>query len=265
MSRVQPIPRLPIRRLLRAHRSRSTERRPRCADATTRTKPEAAAANSHTKSPTPVNVPFIDRAHLGVWNAVWRSAMRMDRMVRQHGRRNPLPAGQRLDRARAALGQVRGLQPRLRFDVDVPLPHLNTRLHAFVGRVNRDEYVTERSPQSGAFAQQYGPVEEDETLFGIRYREPKQGGHFEADAGIRFRSPLGSVREGQLSLHARLVGENAVQLSRNRVLAEQREVRLHQPPGHRAGRQGHLAVALDRIGNDLPGDRRRAAVTPRSR
>ncbi len=82
-----------------------------------------------------------------------------------------------------------GLTPRLRFDADMPLPHLNSRLHAFIGRVNRDEYVTERSPQSGAFAKQYGPLEDDETLFGIRYREPKQGGHFTADAGIRFRTP----------------------------------------------------------------------------
>ena len=71
----------------------------------------------------------------------------------------------------------------------MPLPHLNARLHAFIGRVNRDEYVTERSPQSGAFAKQFGPIEDDQTLFGIRYREPKQGGHFTGDAGIRLRTP----------------------------------------------------------------------------
>jgi hypothetical protein len=89
-----------------------------------------------------------------------------------------------------------GLQPRLRFDVDVPLPHLNKSLHAFIGRVNRDEYVTERSPESGAIARQYGPVEADETLFGIRYREPRQGGRFEADAGLRIRSPLDPFVKG---------------------------------------------------------------------
>jgi hypothetical protein len=62
--------------------------------------------------------------------------------------------------------------------------------------VNRDEYVTERNQESGAFARQYGPVEEDETLFGIRYREPRQGGHFEADAGLRVRSPLDPFVKG---------------------------------------------------------------------
>jgi hypothetical protein len=62
--------------------------------------------------------------------------------------------------------------------------------------VNRDEYVTERSLESGAIARQYGPVEEDETLFGIRYREPRQGGQWEADAGLRIRSPLDPFVKG---------------------------------------------------------------------
>lgn len=146
--------------------------------------------------PDPVTVPFIDRAHLGIWNAVWRSASRIDGMFgagtddaiyqKTSGSLSPALLWDKFD----------GLTPRLRFNVDVPLPHLNSALHAFVGRVNRDEYVTERSPASGAIAQQYGPLEDDETLFGIRYRSPKQGGNFEADAGIRFRSPLDPFVKG---------------------------------------------------------------------
>jgi hypothetical protein len=89
-----------------------------------------------------------------------------------------------------------GFQPRLRFQVDVPLPRINERFHAFIGRVNRDEYVTESSPGSGAFARQYGPTEDDDTLFGIRYRDPKDGGHWEADAGLRLRSPLDPFVKG---------------------------------------------------------------------
>jgi hypothetical protein len=89
-----------------------------------------------------------------------------------------------------------GFQPRVRFQVDVPLPQLNERFHAFIGRVNREEYVTESSPGSGAFARQYGPIEDDETLFGIRYRDPKQGGNFDADAGLRLRSPLDPFVKG---------------------------------------------------------------------
>ena len=147
--------------------------------------------------PEPAIVPFIDRAHLGVWNAVWRSAMRMDGWFGSQAGDETLYQQANGSISPALLwDKFDGLQPRLRFDVDVPLPHMNSRLHAFVGRVNREEYVTERTPASGAFAQQYGPVEEDETLFGIRYRSPKQGGNWEADAGIRFRSPLDPFVKG---------------------------------------------------------------------
>jgi len=146
--------------------------------------------------PDPVVVPFIDRAHVKVWNTVWRSSMRTDQWFgstadetiyqRASGSIAPALLWDKFD----------GLTPRLRFDADMPLPHLNARLHAFIGRVNRDEFVTERSPQSGAFASQYGPLEDDETLFGIRYREPKQGGHFTGDAGIRLRSPIDPFVKG---------------------------------------------------------------------
>jgi hypothetical protein len=134
--------------------------------------------------PDPVKVPFIDRAHITVWNTVWRSSMitvfPASRSACQQASGSIAPA--------LLWDKFDGLTPRLRFDADMPLPHLNARLHAFIGRVNRDEYVTERSPQSGAFAKQYGPLEDDETLFGIRYREPKQGGHFTADAAL-LRTP----------------------------------------------------------------------------
>jgi hypothetical protein len=85
--------------------------------------------------------------------------------------------------------------------VDVPLPQLNERFHAFIGRVNREEYVTERSPGSGAFARQYGPLEDDDTLFGIRYRDPEDGGHWDADAGLRLRSPLDPYIKGSYRFH----------------------------------------------------------------
>src|SRR5262245_10952240 len=140
--------------------------------------------------------PWIDRAHNGVFNAVWRSAMRMDQWF-----------GSTVDEAAymetsgsiapaLLYDEFDGFQPKFRFQVDMPLPQINERFHAFIGRVNNDEYVTERRPGSGAFARQYGPVEDDETLFGIRYREPKQGGRFEADAGLRITSPLDPFVKG---------------------------------------------------------------------
>jgi hypothetical protein len=148
----------------------------------------------------PYKEPWIDRTHDGVFNAVWRSAMRMDRWFGS-------------DESEAAYLQTSGsiapailydkfdgFQPRVRFQVDIPLPQLNERFHAFIGRVNREEYVTERSPGSGAFARQYGPAEDDQTLFGIRYRDPKDGGHWDADAGLRVRSPLDPFVKGSYRL-----------------------------------------------------------------
>ena len=117
--------------------------------------PGAGIARSSEPEPTPefayeiadpVTVPFIDRAHLGVWNAVWRSAMRMDGWFGAQAGDETLYQQASGSIAPALLwDKFDGLTPRLRFDVDVPLPHMNSRLHAFVGRVNRDEFVTERS------------------------------------------------------------------------------------------------------------------------
>ncbi|MDF3022246.1 MAG: hypothetical protein K0Q92_3549 [Steroidobacteraceae bacterium] len=163
--------------------------------------PSAPKANDsgpskEAEEEVPDKEPWIDRAHDGVFNAVWRSAMRMDQWfgstaseaayLRTSGSIAPAVLYDEFD----------GFQPRLRFQVDVPLPQLNERFHAFIGRVNREEYVTERSPGSGAFARQYGPLEDDQTLFGIRYRDPEDGGHWDADAGLRLRSPLDPFVKG---------------------------------------------------------------------
>jgi len=145
-----------------------------------------------------VNVkdPWIDRAHQGVFNAVWRSAMRMDQWFGATADESAYMETSGSIAPALLYDEFDGFQPRLRFQVDVPLPQINERFHAFIGRVNRDEYVTERQPGSGAFARQYGPVEDDETLLGIRYREPRQGGRFEADAGLRIRTPLDPFVKG---------------------------------------------------------------------
>jgi len=145
-----------------------------------------------------VNVkdPWIDRAHDGVFNSVWRSAMRMDQWFGSTADEAAYMKTSGSIAPALLYDEFDGFQPRLRFQVDVPLPQLNERFHAFIGRVNPDEYVTERRPGSGAFARQYGPVEDDETLFGIRYREPRQGGRFEADLGLRFRFPMDPFIKG---------------------------------------------------------------------
>jgi hypothetical protein len=144
----------------------------------------------------PYKEPWIDRTHNGVFNAVWRSAMRMDRWFGSEASEAAYLRTSGSIAPAILYDEFDGFQPRVRFQVDLPLPQLNERFHAFIGRVNREEYVTERAPASGAFARQYGPVEDDQTLFGIQYRDPSDGGHWDADAGLRVRSPLDPFVKG---------------------------------------------------------------------
>lgn len=90
-----------------------------------------------------------------------------------------------------------GFRPKFRFNVNLPLPQLNERFNAFIGRVDPEEYVTERAQESGAFRRQYGPRSEDETMLGISYREPRKQGHrFDASVGMRLHFPLDPYVKG---------------------------------------------------------------------
>jgi hypothetical protein len=141
--------------------------------------------------------PWIDRAHLWLFNSVWRSARAVDGWFGSEA-----PEGAYYQHTAGSVApallwdEYDGFQPKLRFNVDLPLPMLNERYHAFVGRVNRDEYVTERDIASGAFPSQIGRVEDDQTIFGIGYRSPKDGPHFDADVGVRIRFPMDPFVKG---------------------------------------------------------------------
>ncbi len=142
---------------------------------------------------------WIDHVHDGLYSMVWRSARHVDQwfgpraddwVYQDHVQGSITPA--------LFWDEYHGFDQKFRFRVKFPLPHLDERFDAFVGTFNRDEYVTERDQQSGAIANQHvgGTIEEDETLFGIRYRPLKEGGRFEADAGLRIASPLDPFVKG---------------------------------------------------------------------
>jgi len=151
---------------------------------------EATSDLPETMEPVPDQ--WIDRAHSGVHALVWKSAMYIDRMFgaaldeeayRTEARGSITPA--------LLWDEFHGLDQKFRFRVRLPFPYLDERYDAFVGTFNRDEVVTEREIASGAIPQQHvrGEIDEDETLLGIRYR-PKEGGRFEAGAGVRLGSPI---------------------------------------------------------------------------
>jgi hypothetical protein len=140
--------------------------------------------------PTQTDDARLDRIHRGAHDIAARSAKRIDHLFGPDG--DPVAyEGASGSIAPALLwDQFNGLQPNIRFRVDLPLPQLNQRFHAFVGRFDRNEYVSERAPQSGALPRQSGPENEEQTLAGIVYHTPpRQGSRFDAGAGVRVRLP----------------------------------------------------------------------------
>ncbi|HEU4589417.1 MAG TPA: hypothetical protein VFS13_00800 [Steroidobacteraceae bacterium] len=157
-------------------------------------RPDGQMVPSHD---VPATAKWLDRTHLWLFDSVWRSARAIDGWFGP-----PEYPATKYQQATGSVApallwdQYDGFQPRFRFNVDLPLPRLNEKFHAFIGRVNRDEYVTEREIASGAFPSQINRVEDDQTLFGIRYRSPEKGAHFQADAGVRLQFPLDPFVKG---------------------------------------------------------------------
>ena len=141
--------------------------------------------------------PLIDRVHRGVYDTVWRSAMRLDHLF---GSQYDEKSYRRVTGSISPIflwDEFEGFRPRLRFNVDLPLPQLNERFNAFIGRVNRDEYVTERAPQAAAFGREFGSTRDEQTIFGISYRAPpKQGSRFDGGVGVRLQFPLDPYVKG---------------------------------------------------------------------
>lgn len=126
-----------------------------------------------------------------MYEALWRSAMQVDRWF---GSREDEAAYQKVfgSLAPALLWDEHyGVTTPVRFNIYLPLPRLDERLHAFLGKFDPNEYVTESQEPSGAFRRQYGPVTQDQTLFGLVFQQAvRQGGYFEAGAGMRLSLPL---------------------------------------------------------------------------
>jgi hypothetical protein len=176
------------------------------AAAPTTEQPEAAVAPAHPAQPAepetpppaaPARAPWLDRTRQGLYEAMWHSAMRVDRWFGSDRDESAYKGVYGSIGPAVLYDQYNHMQTRLRFNVNLPLPQINSRIKAFVGRFDPNEFVTEQNEPSGAFARQYGPITEDQTLFGLAYHEPdRQGGHFEAGAGVRVALPIDPYVKG---------------------------------------------------------------------
>ena len=95
----------------------------------------------------------------------------------------------------------------LRFHARLYLPHMQNRLHAFIGRVDRDEYVTESASELRALPIAFDRNLEESVLLGLGYNEPlKKRGSFDADVGIPVDWPPDPYVKGSYRI-ARPVGD----------------------------------------------------------
>jgi hypothetical protein len=140
---------------------------------------------------------WLDKTRQTLYDTMWHSAEHVDRWfgseqddaVYQQVYGSIAPA--------LLYTQYDGLRTQVRFNMNFPLPHVNDRIHAFVGRFDPNEFITERDEPSGSIPRTYGPPTEDHTLLGIGYRQPeKQGSRFDAGAGVRLGFPMDPYVKG---------------------------------------------------------------------
>ena len=158
--------------------------------------PEAVAS-----APVEDRLGWLDATRNTIYELLWRGAMRGDSWF---------GTGDAESEYRKVVGSIApailwddhyGMSFPLRFNVLLPLPQFDERLHAFLGRVDPNEYVSESEEPSGAFRRQYGPVTQDQTILGLAFNPAvRGGGGFDAGAGMRVALPLDPYVKGSYSL-----------------------------------------------------------------
>jgi hypothetical protein len=114
-----------------------------------------------------------------------------------------------------------GIDRVLRFHARLYLPQLSERFHAFIGRVDREEFVSESKGQEiYGLPKAFGRNIDDSTLLGLGYNEPLQKhGSFDADAGVHLEFPLDPYVKGSYR-YAHPVGDSNLMRFRETVFWE---------------------------------------------
>lgn len=101
----------------------------------------------------------------------------------------------------------------VRFRVDLKLPQMGNRLSAFVGKVDRDEFVTEQRDDFDTLPRQFGRQADDEVLLGVGYSQPgRRGGRFDASIGTRLDALTEPYVKGTYRIAVPLLERNLLRL-----------------------------------------------------
>lgn len=157
----------------------------------------AVAASNTAGAATDGASQWIDRARGGVTTFVTRSAQRLD------GLSGSVYPESRYQRVAGSIStsmewtEFDGWSQRFRFRIEVPLPGLDERFNAFIGRIDRDDVVSGQPRNRGLRPISRGGDFADQTLAGISFIQPGDArGSWDASAGVRVRFPLDPYLRG---------------------------------------------------------------------
>lgn len=98
-------------------------------------------------------------------------------------------------------------QELIRFRARLYLPQANRRFHAFVGRVDSEDFISESQASTSGLPRVFDRQGRDSTLVGVGFNEGyKQRGSFDVSSGVRVTFPLDPYVKGSYSL-AQPIGE----------------------------------------------------------
>lgn len=116
-----------------------------------------------------------------------------------------------------------GFNKILRFHARLYLPQLSKRFHAFIGRVDPQEFISESKQEVYGLPSAFGRNLDDSTLLGLGYSEPlTKNGSFDADTGVHLQFPLDPYVRGSYRF-ARPVGARNLFRLRETVFWENTE------------------------------------------
>ncbi|MEM9293226.1 MAG: hypothetical protein AAGD01_16205 [Acidobacteriota bacterium] len=149
--------------------------------------------------------PWLDRMQGGLYKAVcdagqWFDAYFGDEdLESEEGPRGRLSIGARWN-------EKDGFRDRIRFRARIPLPRLERRVDAFIGRVEVDDFVQETENQLETLPEAFSSADE-EVLLGLGYKPIKSlRDDVDFSVGVKVRSPLDPYVKGSYKTF-RLFGE----------------------------------------------------------
>ncbi len=101
-----------------------------------------------------------------------------------------------------------GIDKVLRFRARMYFPQISDKFHAFIGRVDTDEFVTESKSDAYGLPGAFRRNVNDSTLVGLGYNESfEKNGSFDAGTGVHIRFPLNPYVKGSYR-YAKPMGES---------------------------------------------------------